>query len=907
MLSLGPLAFTAPWLLTGALVLPVLWWLLRVLPPAPQRIAFPAIRLLRNLETREETPARTPWWLILLRLALAGVLILALAHPLLNPGAQFGGSGPLVIVIDNGWTAARHWDERKTTIDHLVDQAERENHQIVLLPTARLPQDVPPPGLTVMRAADARAAADDLTPRPWPVDRPAAAARLDQMQIPGRAVVVWLCDGIEDGSAAIFARRLAEVGTLRLMSDSGAELPRLLAPADPDDKDLTATLRRADLQLPEEVWVRALAEDGRLLARTSVIVPQGDATAVARLPMPSELRNQATALQIEGEASAGAVLLLDERWRRRPVGIVTARAASTGQPLLSGAYYLDKALSPFSEVRSADVETLLKGNVAVLAMPDVAPAGAPERNAIVAWMEDGGTVLRFAGPHLAEQAEDDFLPVTLRHGGRTLGGTLSWATPAHLAPFAPSSPFAGLGIPNDVTVSRQVLAEPTVDLSGKTWAQLSDGTPLVTAERHGSGWLVLVHTTADPEWSNLALSGLFVDMLRRIVAQSQGIGGNSDSALPPVEVLDGFGRLQRASAAVQTIAAGAFGDTKVSPRFPPGFYGTRDSRRALNLAPAVSQFDPIGDLSPGVTRETYAESGHEIDVRPPLLAIAIALGLIDLVVGYALRGLLPRLGRSRGATGTTVLLLALIANAPAKAANDDFAIKATSEFHLAYVRTGNRSIDDDSRAGLAGLSAILNQRTAVETAAPFEVDVEQDELIFFPLLYWPVVDDQPSPSPQAVERINRYLATGGTILFDTRDQGARTALSAAASQDRLRRLATGLVIPPLVPVAPDHVLTRSFYLLQDFPGRWAGGAVWIEPVDNQVNDGVASVIVGGNDWSAAWATDDKNRPLYPVMPGGEQQREMAYRFGVNLVMYVLTGNYKSDQVHVPAILERLGQ
>jgi Domain of unknown function (DUF4159) len=103
------------------------------------------------------------------------------------------------------------------------------------------------------------------------------------------------------------------------------------------------------------------------------------------------------------------------------------------------------------------------------------------------------------------------------------------------------------------------------------------------------------------------------------------------------------------------------------------------------------------------------------------------------------------------------------------------------------------------------------------------------------------------------------------------------------------------------------VLTKSFYLMQDFPGHWSGGTLWVEPVEDQVNDGVASLIVGGNDWAAAWALDARGQPLYPVVPGGEPQREQAYRFGVNLVMYALTGNYKTDQVHVPAILERLGQ
>src|SRR5262249_24894632 len=373
----------------------------------------------------------------------------------------------------------------------------------------------------------------------------------------------------------------------------------------------------------------------------------------------------------------------------------------------------------------------------------------------------------------------------------------------------------------------------------------------------------------------------------------------------PLETLDGFGRLQHAPPTARPIAATEVGTTMASPRHPPGFYGTADSRRALNLSDRITELKPIADLPDAVARDTFAKSA-EIDIRPPLLAAAFLLALIDLLIAHALRGLLRRrpVGVAAG------LVLAFVMTAPSAHADDSFVVKATSELRLAYIQTGNQPVDAASRAGLVGLIDTLNRRTAVETAEPLAVDIERDELIFFPLLYWPVTAQQPSPSPRASERINRYLETGGTILFDTRDAGEETPGAfgnAAASRARLRQLVAGVKIPPLVPVPPDHVLTKSFYLLHEFPGRWNTGQVWVEPVEERVNDGVASVIVGSNDWAGAWAVDAQGRPAFAVVPGGEPQREMALRFGVNLVMYVLTGNYKSDLVHVPAILERLGQ
>ena len=905
MLALGSLAFVSPWLLVALAGLPIIWWLLRVTPPAPRRIPFPAIRLLLGLVPREETPARTPIWLILLRMALAALVILAVAHPLLNPQARLASSGPIILVVDDGWAAARDWPARQSALIDLLGEADREDRQVVLVTTAPTASDEPSAALTPMRAADARAAIESLQPKPWLVNRRAALVRLEELSLPNANSAIWLSDGIAAGGGEEeFATYLVKQGSLRYLAAPSAEAPLMLAAGDANAQDVAVVLRSLPTSAPRLYQVRASGEDGRLLARQRATIEPGAKAADVRLALPSELRNRISRIEIEGDQSASSVLLIDERWRRRPVGIVAA-ANTKAQPLLGQNYYIERALGPFSEIRRGSAADLLKRELAVLIFSDTGPDSPAEEAAIGKWIEGGGLLLRFAGPHLAEQG-DHLLPVRLRHGGgRTIGGALSWERPAKLAPFAPDSPFAGLAIPADVTVSRQVLAEPDLDLANKTWARLVDGTPLVTAEKRGQGWIVLVHTTANADWSNLALSGLFLEMLRRIEAMSQGITEAGEDALAPLETLDGFGRLQRAPSTVRPIPGREMATTTVSPRHPPGFYGSTDARRALNLSTAITDLRPIEHLPQGTARETFA-IGHEIDLRPPLLTAALLLALADLVIAYALRGLLRR----RPARLAALVILVAVGGSSAARADDAFVVQATSELRLAYVQTGNQETDALSRAGLLGLTATLNRRTAVETAEPLAVDLERDELIFFPLLYWPVVSTQAAPSPRAVERINRYLETGGTILFDTRDANDQTpgpVGGATSSAQRLRRLVAGIKMPPLVPIPPDHVLTKSFYLLHDFPGRWNVGTLWVEPVEDRVNDGVSGVIVGANDWAGAWAVDGQGRAAFAIVPGGEPRREVAMRFGINLVMYVLTGNYKSDQVHVPAILERLGQ
>ncbi len=259
--------------------------------------------------------------------------------------------------------------------------------------------------------------------------------------------------------------------------------------------------------------------------------------------------------------------------------------------------------------------------------------------------------------------------------------------------------------------------------------------------------------------------------------------------------------------------------------------------------------------------------------------------------------------------------------AHADAASDQFAMDAVNATRLAYVVTGNATIDEVSKEGLAGLSRELANRTALEPSDPIGVDVAKDELSFFPLLYWPIDPSSPMPSSETLARIDAYMKQGGTILFDTRDELDRPlgsdGFAGTPEAERLRAMLTGLDIPPLEPVPSNHVLTKAFYLLADYPGRYSGSPLWVETsaADDEASgdrpvrpgDGVSSILITANDLSGAWATDADGRFLYPTVPPDPRQREMAYRTGINIVMYTLTGNYKADQVHVPALLERLGQ
>ena len=271
MLQLGWFGLTNPWILAALVSLPVLWWLLRIIPPAPRYIRFPAIRFLLGLEPEEQTSARTPPWLLFLRLLLATLLILALAGPVFNPEPELSGDGPLVLVVDDGWAAAPAWDERVRALERFTARAQRDSREVILLGTAPDPTG---PILRRLSAADAVRNASSWQPKAWPVDRTAALDALRQETLDG-AEIVWLCDGVAVSPAAreeasTFAQGLNELGPLQVFAEPEERRAPLLLPPEIDGARLTVSARRASAGAPQPMVIKALGPGGEVLARETL-------------------------------------------------------------------------------------------------------------------------------------------------------------------------------------------------------------------------------------------------------------------------------------------------------------------------------------------------------------------------------------------------------------------------------------------------------------------------------------------------------------------------------------------------------------------------------------------------------------------------------------------------------------
>ncbi|KAF0231395.1 MAG: hypothetical protein FD175_696 [Beijerinckiaceae bacterium] len=940
------LTFLAPFALIALVALPALYFLLKITPPPPRRIPLPTLPLVRDILGKEREPSRTPWWLLAIRLAAAAAIILAVAGPRWQPVSAIStqtATGPLILLFDDGWSSARDWQNRIARASSLLEQAA--NRPVILIATG-----VERPSVSPETATTVLSRLLSLTPRPHMVPRtPALELVQDLLQRTPDASIVWISDGVrvDDEKEVIerFINRAA--GKLDIIASPASAALGLTGVVQVQD-GLDVMVRRAAPGDATQGLLRAFDDKGRLLGDAIYALAATATQTRARLAMPIEILNDIARIDLADEKQAGAVHLLDAAHRRRRVALISGETTDTAQPLVSARYFVARALEPYSDLREPPrgaqdpIARALEERPDIMVLVDIGTVSGESAVALTRYVENGGMLVRFAGPGLAA-ASDDLLPVRLRRGGRILGGALSWEKPQKLGAFPETSPFQGLTVNTDIRVERQVLAEPDAELSRASWAVLEDGTPLVTGAMRGKGQIVLFHVTGDTSWSNLPLSVLFVDMLRRclLVAKSQIGAGRGDvgdirEKLAPRLSLDGFGVLSAARTSAQPIEARFAG--AASADHPPGFYGPAEASLAVNTLTPASNFSAI-DFA-GARVAALAEA-RTIDFRPLLMLLAALLVIADAIAMAILGGALAHLrtlrpGRAQAAAlvgGVALAMAALGTPQPAKAQpaqaqnaapppvvdlrsirKED--IRSSLRPRLAYVITGDSRVDDTSRAGLLGLGQILSQRTSLHLDEPIGLDPARDELVFYSLIYWPILPNQPRPSDRSIRAIDAFMKQGGTVIFDTRDAFIQRPGGQPTPETRaLRVMLSALDIPALETIPSDHVLTKTFYILERFVGRYAAGDTWVEALAGQRaadtpargGDRVSPIVITSNDLASAWAVDRLGSPLYPLVPGEPRQREMAFRTGVNLVMYVFTGNYKADQVHIPALLERLGQ
>ncbi|MEM9317337.1 MAG: BatA domain-containing protein, partial [Pseudomonadota bacterium] len=407
-MTLGPFLFAAPLALIALVSLPVIWWVLRATPPMPKEADLPSLRLLDGVDPRDETPARTPWWILLLRIMAAALAIIGLAQPVYAPGAVTGTDedGPLLIVLDDGWPSAARWSELIDAATASLDTTSRDTaiHLLTTAPSER-PVD---PGERLTRQ-DMSARLGSLEPKAWLPERGDALERLETSGLtPAR--ILWVSDGMDNATGGSFAQSLAEKAPLTVF----AAVPRLPLAITAFTADATgglATLARASDVGTSDIFVSALSRDGTAIATAEARFEPGDRVTGARFDTPPTALSRADRFRITGSQGAGSVWLWDSAARRQRVGLVSD--GDTAQPLLSDLHYVRRALEPFSLIDEGTLQDLLLAEPDAIVLPDIGEISDADLGPLTEWVEAGGALIRFAGPRLAAQG-DTLLPTPLR-------------------------------------------------------------------------------------------------------------------------------------------------------------------------------------------------------------------------------------------------------------------------------------------------------------------------------------------------------------------------------------------------------------------------------------------------------------------------------------------------------------
>lgn len=892
------IGFVSPLVLTALVALPVIWWILRAVPPAPKRVIFGGVYLLLGLKDKEAQSDKTPWWLLLLRLSVLALLIAAAAGPYWSADAPQVRSTDHVLFVDDTWASAQHWDSMvDQTVDYLSTKVDPETRVTIVRKSEMQNRD------SVTR---------DQAIAFLKSQRPRAYYSQGEIEISDFAQV-------QTDDAIVLAADPTAFVQLDLSDFQNLWRPTITGPVsgitavEVLDDEIVIDIRH--LFGPRPIGVQTVELFGPAPSGETVVLAAGEYNfdgshiTQTRIQAPQEIRNRIQWAHLSGQNHMAATYVTGSALATKEIAIFGGVSQQEQIELLSADHYIRRALEGRARVLEADLSMVLAANPDALIFTDI--ADIPRSDDILDWVRSGGTLIRFAGPALASSIGGDTtdtpsLAVKLRPGGRMLGGAMSWGSPREIQEFPVDGMFAGLTIPDDLRVFAQVLAQPDPFLAERVVAQLLDGTPLITRRKEGAGQVVLFHVTGNAEWSNLPLSGLFPEMLDRLISGStlrtEAIKEIEGRWTPEIRI-SVTGNLIEPDTVLplttQDLLTSEFSDNS-----PAGVYSFDGLVYARNIGPALKRSNV--SIWPEEIKPFDFGQAPPLDLSPWAIVLALLLLVCDVL---ALRAIV---GRALTIGAFAICGFSLSAH---DVVAEPRPIEDSENVVLAHIETGVQSVDDKVHAGLRGVSEMLFFRTSVEPGPPKMVNPALDDISVYPLLYWPVVEGAKELSEDAYIQLNAYLATGGVVLVDTMDGG----LGGASQRRRLQSVLAPLNVPPIEPIPSDHVVTRSFYLLNDFPGRYANTDVWAEaapPTDTtedglpfrNLNDGVSPVFIGSNDWAAAWAMDERGNELFPIGRGvtGMRQRELAYRFGINLVMHVLTGNYKSDQVHVPALLERLG-
>ena len=893
------IAFHTPWLLAALVLLPLIWRWLRVVH-APQRIlAFPALRFITPHPKPPRNTSVPPLWLRILRIIIIALTILAFASPYIpapdndspHPNT-LSAESPLLLVIDNGWASAAHWHTHMQTLRATLESLPE--HRFIILTTALPPDDTADSrDLSILSARQAQDVVDTLSPQPWQPLNAQIAQFLKEMTAPSASPrlknlggILWLHDGIDSPDKNTLLDSLHDYADQRdtplySLTSPSLSLPVILASPPADAEVHTPSLARvlaaraAPSREHPPYHLQGFDADNRLLFNKPFHL-RGQETLLDASAEQAPFLHQLHSLRLISphlEPHAGGVLLHDGG-RRLPTIFVLEPSSDSPPPLLNPSHYIAQALN--RSTHNSSLQDALDQRADIIFWHDHARIDSDEQEHLLDWLAQGGILVRFASPHVQDSDNHPhLLPAPLYEITASAHGFLSdTRDETSTLHFADNSPFHHLKPTSTHVNPTYAFIDPPQDVH--IWAYTDDHRPLISARSIASGWLVFFHAPLHPLRSDLALEALFPTILTTLTRlrpyQRTSSNQTPTTLWQPQQILDGWGQLSSPEPTTQALGV----DARPSPHTPPGIYATAYERRALNLGDALGVPTRFIDAPPPLQSPTPP--------RPQRLIQGWLLTLIILLLAVHALYLTRRNVYPAVAAGVFVFcaLLPVLVSAQPPAENAPFYAP-----RIGYMLSHDDIQDNLSDSGLTQLTQFINRRTVARLGQPLPLTPQSPLLPFVPLIYWPLGATNTHLSPTEARIIEHYLSKGGIILFDSIDGSAR--------------LQSSLSLPPLVPIDDEHTVTRSFFLIPLSLWRKTNTPLPWSDHHAQANTLTASVFASQHNWAQLW----RSHLYVPQQASVLTRQELAMRFGLNLVLYALTGNYKRDQIHALTIIERL--
>ena len=415
--------------------------------------------------------------------------------------------------------------------------------------------------------------------------------------------------------------------------------------------------------------------------------------------------------------------------------------------------------------------------------------------------------------------------------------------------------------------------------------------------KYGEGEIILFHIGANNDWSNLPMSSLFPDMINRVLLFSKNYNSSNLKNLNLNKEINGFGNLVSPKKVVTIDSFDKLKTIKPSFNNPPGQYENNQISIVLNLSTNIKQYETQKKDTNVLSNYSFKKTK---DLSSTILKIILTMFILDILITIMIKNNVNFFKIFTKRNNLLVFILFFLSFMKFDTLN-------ASETFLAYIKIKKPQIDNISENGLETIRNLLITRTSINPKGVIGLDIKSDDIFSYPFIYWPLTKNLLNIKKQEIIKIKNYLNNGGIFFFDIIGFSRKNLNLKEKKFEKIRFFLNEIGANELSIIPKGHTLTKSFYLLNKFPGKWDNRILFVENNNLEYKDGVSSIILGFNNWAKAWALDNNNLPLFPVVPGGERQRELSYRFGINIAMYALTGNYKSDQIHSKSILKRLSK